>query len=77
MTDSLPERSDFPQGTEFLILEWDVPLAKEPRPDGLSVSYFNWYGGYPRSYPAERLKPGNNWPADSFEQWLEIIRNSL
>jgi hypothetical protein len=73
----LPHESDFPSGTEFYILEFDVPLSKEPNRDGKSVSYFNWYGGKKRPYPAERLKVDNNWPANSYDQWLKLIEKSL
>lgn len=75
--DAPPKESDFPPGTEFYILEWDVPLSKEPKGDGNAVSYFNWFGGVKRPYPIERLKMGNNWPAESFGHWLEVIRESL
>jgi len=74
---ALPKEADFPSGTEFYIFEWDVPLSKEPDNTGKKVSYFNWYGCKKRPYPIERLKIDNNWPADSFEQWLQIIRQSL
>jgi hypothetical protein len=73
----LPKEKDFPSGTEFYIFEWDVPLSKEPNTDGKSVSYFNWYGGKKRPYPMESLKIDNNWPADSYEQWLKLIEQSL
>ena len=73
----LPKESDFPQGTEYYIFEWDVPLSKEPNRDGKTVSYFNWYGGSKRPYSGDRLTQGNNWPAESFDHWLEVIRASL
>src|SRR5687767_5133723 len=41
----LPESSDFPPGTEFLIKEFDVPLARVP-----GRGCFNWFGGEPRAY---------------------------
>lgn len=74
---SLPAESDFPNGTEFYIFEWDVPLSKEPDESQEKVSYFNWYGGHPKAYPIERLKVDNNWKADSFSQWLEIVKKSI
>ena len=37
---------------------------------------FNWYGGSPRPYDVRQLKPGNNWPAASFEAWLRIVEES-
>ena len=64
--------SDFPEGTEFVIKEFDVPLVFLP--DG---GWFNWYGGYSKTYDVRGLKPGNNWPADSFEQWLEVVEDSM
>ncbi|MCL1090971.1 hypothetical protein L2744_15455 [Shewanella profunda] len=73
----LPKRSDFPTGTEFYIFEWDLPLSKEPSIDGKSVSYFNWYGGTKRPYPAERLKIDNNWRAESYDEWVSIIEQSI
>ncbi len=73
----LPKETDFPVGTKFYLFEWDVPLSKEPNKDGKTVSYFNWYGGNKKPYPIERLKIDNNWPADSFEQWLHIIEESM
>jgi hypothetical protein len=71
----LPQLSDFPLGTEFLIKEFDIPLAKIP--DDGKVKYFNWYGGSPRYYDATSLRVDNNWVADSFESWLELIRESI
>ena len=68
----LPSVSDFPPGTEFVIKEFDVPLAFVP-----GKGWFNWYGGLPRQYDESSLKVDNNWPADSFEQWVEIINASL
>jgi hypothetical protein len=68
----LPKASDFPTGTTFVIKEFDVPLAYVP-----SKGWFNWYGGSPRPYDVTGLKPGNNWAADSFEQWLGIVEASL
>lgn len=74
----LPERSDFPAGTEFVIYEFDVPLACVPRGEaGEGSAWFNWYGGKPRPYAVERLKVDNNWPADSFEQWAALVKASL
>lgn len=74
---TLPKESEFPLGTEFYIVEWDVSLSKEPNSDSKTVSYSNWYGGKRRPYPIERLKPGSNWLAESFEHWLKVIRDSL
>ena len=68
----LPEPTDFPEGTEFVIKEFDVPLARTP--DG---RWWNWYGGSPSAYSAQSLRVDNNWPANSFEAWLNIIRASM
>ncbi len=74
---ALPKQSDFPKGTEFYIYEWDVPISKEPNEDGKTVSYYNWLGGSKRTFPIESLKIDNNWPADSFEEWINLIRESI
>lgn len=68
----LPKRSDFPAGTEFVIKEFDVPLVCVPG-DG----WFNWFGGSPRPYDPGSLRVDNNWSAKSFEEWLEIVANSI
>ena len=68
----LPQASDFPPGTEFVIKEFDVPLVQMP--DG---GWFNWWGGSPSRYDEKMLKVDNNWPADSFEQWVRIIEASM
>jgi hypothetical protein len=74
----IPEQSDFPPGTEFVIYEFDVPLARVPQgAAGEARAWFNWYGGKPRPYAVERLKVDNNWPADSFEQWAALVKASL
>lgn len=74
---NLPKETDFPVGTEFYILDWDIPLSKQPDGNGKIVSYFNWYGGKSHPFPVEDLKIDNNWPAESFEEWLNLIRTSL
>ena len=68
----LPQASDFPPGTEFVIKEFDVPLVWVPH-----QGWFIWYGGTPRPYDPTHLKIDNNWPADSFEQWVGIVEASL
>jgi len=68
----LPKASDFPPGTEFVIKEFDVPLAFVP-----SKGWFNWFGGVPRAYDAGFLRVDNNWTADSFEEWVGIVEASL
>lgn len=67
----LPTKSDFPEGTEFIIKEFDVPLVCTP-----ANEWFNWYGGRPRPYDVRQLKPGNNWPAESYEAWVRIVEES-
>lgn len=67
----LPRESDFPDGTEFIIKEFDVPLVHTP-----SNEWFNWYGGSPSRYDVRQLKPGNNWLAESFEEWLQVVDKS-
>ncbi len=69
---SLPKSSDFPEGAEFYIKEFDIPLVREP-----SNRWFNWFGGKPKIYNVSGLKPGNNWQADSFEEWIEVLRGSI
>ena len=67
-----PRLSDFPEGTEFVIKEFDVPLVRIPH-----KGWFNFFGGESKSYDATALKLGNNWPADSFEHWLEVVDKSI
>ena len=69
---ALPEASDFPAGTTFVIKEFDVPLAWVP-----GQGWVNWFGGVPRPYDPKFLKVDNNWPADSFEEWARIVEASL
>ncbi|WP_413664925.1 hypothetical protein ACG1BZ_06645 [Microbulbifer sp. CNSA002] len=65
------KESDFPEGTEFYIKEFDVPLAHIP-----TKGWVNFFGGNARAYNVEGLKPGNNWPASSFGEWLKIVNES-
>jgi hypothetical protein len=69
---ALPKASDFPRGTTFVIKEFDVPLAWIP-----GQGWVNWFGGVPRPYDPSSLKVDNNWPADSFEEWVQIVEASL
>ena len=69
---SLPSRDAFPEGTRFVIKEFDVPLAQVP-----GQGWINWYGGHPRPYDVTSLVPGNHWDAGSFDEWLALIRGSL
>lgn len=68
----LPKRSDFPREAEFAIKEFDVPLVRIP-----DSGWFNWFGGTPRPYDASSLRVDNNWPATSFEEWIEIVAASM
>lgn len=72
---AIPSKKDFPAGTAFMIKEFDIPLARVP--EGNLCKWFNWYGGKPRPYPIENLRPGNNWPASSFEEWAALVRDSV
>jgi hypothetical protein len=68
----LPKRSDFPPATEFVIKEFDVPLARVP-----AGGWFNWFGGAPQPYDPSFLRVDNNWPATSFEEWVGIVAASI
>jgi len=68
----LPEISDFPEDTVFVIKEFDVPLAWIP-----GQGWVNWFGGTPRPYDASFLRVDNNWPAGSFEEWVQVVAESL
>jgi len=68
----LPKSSDFPPGTKFVIKEFDVPLAWIP-----SRGWFNWFGGASRPYDERFLRVDNNWHADSFEEWIRVVEQSL
>ena len=68
----LPKISDFPPGTKFVIKEFDVPLVWVPW-----QGWFNWFGGTPRRYDESFLRVDNNWPAESFEEWVGIVEASL
>lgn len=69
---SLPELSDFPPKTLFVIKEFNVPLVQIP-----GVGWINWFGGVPRPYDPRWLAPGNNWQADSFEEWLAVVAEGM
>lgn len=74
MTDEmkLPQPSDFPDGTMFYIKQFDVPLVHTP-----SNEWFNWFGGKPHPYDVTNLKLGNNWLAESFEEWVGVVAESM
>jgi hypothetical protein len=71
-TPRLPKESDFPAGTVFVIKEFDVPLVQIP-----DQGWFNWYGGSPRPYDVTALSVDNNWHADSFDEWVGLVKDSL
>ena len=67
MAKNLPKKTDFPEGTEFYIKEFDVPLVRMP-----SNEWFNWFGGKPKLYDVKNLKPGNNAHGNSATGDFEI-----
>lgn len=71
MKTHLPSRGDFPPDTKFHIKEFEVPLMYVP-----GTGWLNWFGGKPTPYDVKGLKIGNNWEADSYEQWLKILEDS-
>lgn len=68
----LPKQQDFSPGTLFVIKEFDVPLVQ-----GLDGRWTNWFGGRPRPYDPRSLTPGNNWAAESFEEWVAVVAGEL
>ncbi|MFA6560683.1 MAG: hypothetical protein WCV00_02100 [Verrucomicrobiia bacterium] len=68
----LPTAADFPPDSEFVIKEFGVPLVCIP-----GKGWFNWFGGSPKPYDVRFLKVDNNWNADSFEEWVAIVKDSL
>lgn len=71
----VPTLSDFPPGTQFMIKEFDIPLAKIPL-DG-KAEWVNWFGGVPSACDVTRLRVDNNWPAQSFDEWAGIVAASI
>lgn len=67
-----PQPPQFPEGTSLFIKDFDVPLAHVP-----GEGWFNWFGGRSRVYDVIVLKPGNHWPAESLDEWLDVVRASL
>jgi hypothetical protein len=68
----LPKRTDFPPGTKFIIKEFNLPLVWIPK-----QGWFSWFGGSQRLYDTRFLRVDNNWLAESFEEWLEVVEDSL
>ncbi len=64
-------QSDFPPGTRFYIKEFGVPLTRAP-----GQGWVNWFGGVARACDPALLRPGNHWPADSFEEWAQAVAES-
>ena len=62
------KESDFPEGTEFLIKEFIVPLTYYP-PEG----NHNWYGGSPRKFDPARLN-ATNYDRVDFEEWVVLVK---
>jgi hypothetical protein len=71
----IPDFSEFPVGTRFVIYEFDVPLAQVPQEE--KSVWINWFGGKPKPYDAGSLTVSNNWTAESFEEWIGIVRDSM
>jgi len=55
-----------------VIKEFDVPLVMIP-----GQGWFNWFGGAPLPYDPSYLRVDNNWPAESFEEWIGVVEASL
>jgi hypothetical protein len=71
----IPLKSELPAGTDFLVKEFDVPIARIPGTS--NSSYVNWYGGLPRPFDQRWLTVDNNWPSESFEEWCTLIQASI
>lgn len=71
----VPKLSEFPTGTEFIVKEFDVPLARIPA-NGNCI-WVNWYGGRPRPFDVTWLKVDNKWSVGSFESWAALVKASL
>lgn len=71
----VPTLSEFPAGTEFIVKEFKVPLARIPG-DGHCI-WVNWYGGRPRPFDVTWLKVDSNWSVDSFEPWAALVKASF
>ena len=69
-----PTKESFPEGTKFYIKEFDIPLIQTP--EGSSVRWYNWLGGEQRDYDDSCLKLGNNWEAESFSEWRQLVKGS-
>lgn len=71
----VPKLSEFPAGTEFIVKESHVPLARIPG-DGNCI-WVSWYGGKARPFDVAWLKIDNNWSVKSFDSWAKVVKASL
>lgn len=71
----VPTLSEFPAGTEFIVKESNVPLARIPG-DGHCI-WVNWYGGKACPFDVAWLKLDNNWSVKSFDSWEKVVKASL
>lgn len=67
----IPVESDFPEGTEFIVREFDVPITYYP-PQG----WHNWFGGTPSEYDATRLTVTNHDKV-LFDEWIKVVEESI
>ena len=74
-TMKIPSELDFPKGTRFYIKEYDAPLARVP--NGGDVIWYNWFGGEARKYEASNLSQDNSWETESFDEWKNLIIESV
>lgn len=70
-----PSITDFPASTVFIIKEFDLPLSYSVV-DG-KEQWLNWFGGTPTPYDVSALKVDNNWPAQSFDEWVALVADSI
>lgn len=66
-----PTLADFPAGAQFVIFEHDRPLVHIP-----VHGWISWDGGTPSWFDVRVLRIDNNRPADSFDEWIELVRAS-
>lgn len=61
--------SDFTEGTEFIIKEFDVPITYSA-PGG----WFNWISGTPKEYDPSGLSVTNHDKV-TFREWIEAVES--
>jgi hypothetical protein len=72
---SIPNPTDFPPGTQFLVTEFGVPLSVSP--SGITTMWYNgranrWYDYF------ESSQPKNEAPKDiTYEEFIAIIEKSV